>query len=31
MKITEYARTTKVSDTDVLLIDGSSGTKTVSL
>ena len=22
MKITEYARTTKVSDTDVLLIDG---------
>lgn len=31
MKITEYARTTKVSDTDVLLIDGSSGTKTVSI
>lgn len=31
MKITEYARTTKISDTDVLLIDGSSGTKTVSI
>lgn len=31
MKITEYARTTKVSDSDVLLIDGSAGTKTVSI
>nr|DAP16523.1 MAG TPA: hypothetical protein [Caudoviricetes sp.] len=31
MKITEYARTTKVSDNDVLLIDGTTGTKTVSI
>lgn len=31
MKITEYARTNKVSDDDILLIDGTSGTKTVSI